>query len=151
MTFVRLSLRRALRGLRAPWPALATPALLGGVVPALLGAAVPALLVGAVPAWAETPVQLEALSRATDSSASGLALARRQIANGELLDALATLERLIVNDPGNYQARLLHAGLLCRVDDPQGSLIEFDALRGHDFPPAQWAEAMAPCDAAKDR
>ena len=104
----------------------------------------------AVPALAETPLELEALARATETSATGLALARRQIANGELLDALATLERLIVNDPGNYQARLLHARVLCRIDDPQGSLIEVDALRGHDFTPAQWAEAMTPCDAAKD-
>lgn len=109
----------------------------------------PANLVASLPALAETPAQLEALSRATDTAASGLALARRQIANGELLDALATLERLIVKDPANYQARLLHAGVLCRVDDPEGSLIEFDALRGHNFTAAQWAEASAPCDAAR--
>ncbi len=104
-----------------------------------------------IPAWAETPTELEALSRATDSSAGGLALARNQITSGDLLDALATLERLIVNDPTDDQARLLHAGILCRVDDRQGSLIEFDKLRGHKFTTAQWSEATAPCNSPKGR
>lgn len=98
-----------------------------------------------VPAAAETPAQLDALSRATQQASAGLALARRQIRDGDVLGALATLERAALNDPGNREVRLLHAGLLCRLDDPQGSLIEFDDLRGSDFSDALWTEATAAC------
>jgi len=98
------------------------------------------------PARAETPAQLDLLSRATQQAGAALALARRQIRDGDLLGALATLERAALNDPNNREVRLLHAGLLCRLDDPQGSLIEFDDLRGSDFSDALWAEATAACD-----
>jgi hypothetical protein len=101
------------------------------------------------PARAETPAQLDALSRATQDAGAGLALARRQIRDGDLLGAMATLERAALNDPGNREVRLLHAGLLCRLDDPRGSLIEFDDLRGSDFPDALWSEATAACDGTR--
>lgn len=114
---------------------------------ALLAATLPGGM--AVPARAETPAQLDALSRATQQAGAGLALARRQIRDGDLLGALATLERAALNDPDNREVRLLHAGLLCRLDDPKGSLIEFDDLRGSDFSDALWAEATAACDAGR--
>lgn len=103
----------------------------------------------AAPVCAAPDSGLDRLVDATGSSAGGMALARREIGSGALLEALATLERLILIDPGDDRARLLHAGVLCMVDDRQGSLIEFDQLRGHPFSKAEWAEATAPCGQAK--
>jgi Tfp pilus assembly protein PilF len=100
----------------------------------------------AAPARAETPEQLDGLSRATDVPSVGIALARRQINQGDLLGAMATLERVMLNAPDNETARLFHAGLLCRLDDREGSLVEFDDLRGRDYPDALWEEAAAACD-----
>ena len=91
-----------------------------------------ALSLAAVPAGAETVAGLDALSRATAQPAPGLALARRQAASGDLTDALATLERVVLNHPENHEAWLLHASLLCRLDDRRGALIEFEALRGRE-------------------
>ena len=67
------------------------------------------LSLAAVSAQAETPDQLDALARATAQPTSGVALARKQIAAGDLLEALATLERVIINHPQSNEARLLHA------------------------------------------
>lgn len=104
-----------------------------------------ALLAASAPALAETVSQLDSLSRATDDSESGIALARRQIADGQLLEALGTLERLLINDPENLEARALHAGTLCRIDDRRGAITEFDTLRNLDVPPAVSEEARRPC------
>ena len=102
-------------------------------------------------ATAQVPPATEALVRATAQPATGLALARRQIAAGDLTLAMATLERVILAQPEAGEARLLHAGLLCRLDDRQGSLVELDVLRGRDFPPALWREATEPCEADRVR
>ncbi|MCX7863772.1 MAG: hypothetical protein N2423_01850 [Novosphingobium sp.] len=94
---------------------------------------------------AETVARLDAMSQATDRPASGIALARRQIRNGELLEAMATLERVLMHAPDNLEARALHAGLLCRIDDRRGAVLEFDMLRGLDVPQAIAEEARQPC------
>lgn len=99
----------------------------------------------AVPARAETASQLDVMSQATDKSASGIALARKLIQGDDLLGAMATLERVLINNPNNLEARALHAGLLCRIDDRRGANVEFDTLRGLDIPPAVTAEARHPC------
>ena len=94
---------------------------------------------------------LEDLDRLVQSSvkpADGLALARAQAASGNLLDALATLERVQGVDPWDKQARLLHASLLCRIDDRDGAAGEFARLRGKDYTKADWSAAMLPCTAA---
>lgn len=100
-------------------------------------------------AWAQPSATLEQLVRATETPSGGIALAREQTADGALLAALATLERVILTNPENAEARLLHAGLLCRLDDRSGSLVEFDALRGRSFAPALWAEATTQCNSNK--
>lgn len=102
---------------------------------------------GAGPAHAETAAQLDALSRASDKPSTGIALARSQIDADELLEAMATLERLLMNDPENLEARALHAGLLCRIDDRRGAIMEFDNLRGLDVPRPVWFEARMLCKA----
>lgn len=101
----------------------------------------------ATPLAAETPEQLDAISRASEQPGSGIALARKQMTSGELLDALATLERVLLNHPGSIEARLLHASLLCRLDDRRGALLEFEDLRGRDYSDSLWQEATAPCSA----
>jgi Tfp pilus assembly protein PilF len=96
-------------------------------------------------ARAATLAELDAVSRASDQSGTGIALARKQIAAGELLDARATLERVILNHPDNDDARLLHARLLCRLDDMDGARLEFEALRGHRISPAPLGEGGLAC------
>jgi len=105
------------------------------------------LAVIGAPTGAAPPGSFNAIASAGDNESIGMALARRQIARGETVDALATLERVIILHPQSMAARLLHAGVLCLADDRQGSLIEFERLRGYSFSKAQWAEATAPCRA----
>ncbi|MDG2003226.1 MAG: hypothetical protein P8J20_07835 [Novosphingobium sp.] len=106
-----------------------------------------ALIVGSMagPARADTAGQLDTQSRATDRPGSGIALARRQINADDLLEAMATLERVLMNNPSNLEARALHAGLLCRIDDRRGAIMEFDSLRGLNVPQSVSAEARMPC------
>ncbi|MCB2073603.1 MAG: hypothetical protein H6917_07770 [Novosphingobium sp.] len=118
--------------------------------PAACLLALTAASLGALPARAETPAELDALSRATDQPGSGVALARRQIASGELLDALATLERVILNHPEDEEARLLHAGVTCSIDDRRGALVELDVLRGREFSDSLWDEATADCSRQRE-
>jgi len=98
-------------------------------------------------AHAETAAELDELSQASDSAATGIALARSQIEDDELLEAMATLERVLMNDPENLEARALHAGLLCRVDDKRGAIMEFGRLRGLEVPQDVSDEARQPCRA----
>jgi Flp pilus assembly protein TadD len=100
----------------------------------------------AVPAAADTPEQLGDQLGATAKVPSGLGLVRRQLRDGDLTGALAAVERVIILDPLNAEARLLHASLLCRLDDRTGSQSEFDPLRGHDLPEAMWRDETAPCE-----
>lgn len=120
---------------------------LGAGLALTLFASLALLAGGAGPAHAETAGQLDTLSRATDKPSTGMALARRQIGNDELLEAMATLERVLMNYPDNLEARALHAGLLCRIDDRRGAITEFDALRGLDVPQPVSVEARQPCKA----
>ena len=91
---------------------------------------------------------LDALVQASAKPADGVALARTQVAASAWLDALATLERVLMADPKNKPARLLHASVLCRIDDPAGAGAEFTALKAKDYKKAEWAAARAACPAA---
>jgi Tfp pilus assembly protein PilF len=103
----------------------------------------------AVPALADTPQQLDSQLRATARVPSGLGLVRQLLRDGDLTGALATVERVIILDPLNAEARLLHASLLCRLDDRSGSQTEFDPMRGHNVPDKMWRDQTAPCDENK--
>lgn len=111
-----------------------------------LAALAAGLSCAASPAWADTIAEVDSLARTTTSPSAGMALARRQIESGDLLEALATLERMLISHPDMQQALLLHASLLCRLDDRSGSMIEFDQLRRRGIPDAVWNEATAPCN-----
>lgn len=103
------------------------------------------LLIAAHPARADDLAELDLLSRASDTADHGIILARDQIGRGELLGAAATLQRLMINHPEALLAQLLHASLLCRLDDRAGAAVEFAGLRRKDFKDQDWNEAMAPC------
>lgn len=105
-----------------------------------------ALLGAASPVLADTPAQLDRQLRETAKVPTGLALVRQQLGDGDLTGALASVERVIILDPLNAEARLLHASLLCRLDDRPGSQTEFDPMRGHDLPEKLWREETAPCE-----
>ena len=103
------------------------------------------LLCAGVPLAAETLDDLEALSDRTAEEASGLALAREQAARGALLEALASVERVLALFPKSDQARLDHAVLLCRVGDPQGAEAEFKRLDEDDYEKGAIERARADC------
>jgi hypothetical protein len=98
-------------------------------------------------AAAQSLEALDQLVLASAKPADGLALARSQAGSGALLDALATLERVLLTDPGSKPASLLHASILCRIDDRDGAAAEFARLKAKDFKKPEWAAARAPCDA----
>jgi Flp pilus assembly protein TadD len=99
-------------------------------------------------ASAQSLDDLDQLVLGSVKPAEGLTLARSQAAAGSLLDALATLERVLAVDPKDNQAKLLHASLLCRIDDRDGAAAEFDRLRSKDYKKPEWSAALLPCSAA---
>ncbi len=103
------------------------------------------LAIAAVPVRAGDLAELDQLSSATDKVDQGMSLAREQVRRGELLAAAATLQRLMITHPEALPVQLLHASLLCRLDDRAGAAVEFDGLRRKDFKDQDWNEAMAPC------
>ena len=105
-----------------------------------------ALALQATPLFGATPAELDALARATEQPADGIALARRQLRAGDMLESLATIERVILNHPRNDEARLLHAALLCRLDDRLGATVELDTLRGRPLAPGLRAELDEACN-----
>ena len=102
-----------------------------------------------LPAYAQDPVpaELEALIAPSLEESSGVALARRQIADSDLLGAAATLERVMIADPEAIAARLLHAGVLCRLDDRAGARVQLSLLRGQTIADSAWNEFTAACGA----
>jgi len=103
----------------------------------------------ASPAFAQSdPVaELDALVGDTVDPVSGVAAARAAIGAGELTIAVATLERLLMAFPRADAALLLHASLLCRLDDRAGGRAEVAALKSGLFPESAWGEAIAACGA----
>ena len=98
-------------------------------------------------ATAQSLEVLDQLILASTKPADGMALARSQAGSGAMLDALATLERVLLTDPGNKPASLLHASILCRIDDRDGAVAEFARLKSKDYKKPEWAAARAPCEA----
>ena len=88
---------------------------------------------------------LDQLSDAATAVEPGTTLARQQIRSGDLTGAAATLERVLINHPGAGEVLLLHASVLCRLDDADGARLEIDEVRGRAIPGQAWAEALAAC------
>jgi Flp pilus assembly protein TadD len=96
-------------------------------------------------AQADSTAELDALVAASSDPVSGIALARTQIGGGELTGALATLERVLMRNPESDDALLLHASLLCRLDDPAGARAEIAEIGAIPVRDRSWAEVTAAC------
>jgi len=117
---------------------------------AALAAILVAGLAGAsLPAQAETIEELDVLSDRSVDEQSGLALAHEQAARGEFLEALATLERTLAENPKSASARLLHAFFLCKVDDRTGGAVEIGKLKEKKYAEADMAAVRAQCGMAE--
>ena len=91
---------------------------------------------------------LDQLSQASAAVGPGTALARQQIQAGDLTGAVATLERVLTNHPEAYDVLLLHASLLCRLDDGDGARVEIDEVANRPTSRQAWAEVNAACGPA---
>ncbi|MCW3835452.1 hypothetical protein ACFQ1E_07070 [Sphingomonas canadensis] len=90
--------------------------------------------------------ELDALADGSTQPDRGVALARQQIGDGDLIGAVATLERVLMDNPGADKAVLLHASLLCRLDDKQGGRAEIAALDASvQVDEALWGEVTGAC------
>jgi len=101
----------------------------------------------ATPACADAMGDIERELAASSTGPAALVLAQQHADQGRVLEALATVERARFLDPKLKQARLLHAVLLCRLDDPQGAAVEWDGLKKKDYKKNTWKEAKASCPA----
>jgi len=93
------------------------------------------------------PPELEALIAPSLDPATGIAFARTQIGDNDLLGAAGTLERVMIVNHDAHDARLLYASVLCRLDDAAGARVELSLLRGQDVTDPAWAEVTAACGA----
>lgn len=115
------------------------------ILTGLTGIALAACSTVAVPAQAETLEELDLLSDATADEESGIQLARDQAGSGELLEALATIERVLVEHPKSAAARLLQAFYLCRVDDRVGGSVALSKLKERDYAQEALDQVRATC------
>lgn len=122
-------------------------------VPRLFPLCLGAALFWAAPLHAQEALEpeVEALVGASQQVETGLVLARRQIEDSDLLGAAGTLERVLLVKPDATPARLLYAGLLCRLDDAAGARVELSLLQGQDVDDAAWADVAAACGGAVTR
>ena len=93
-----------------------------------IGAACALGVASAAMGQADPAAELDALSQESVQAGPGVALARRQIGAGDLMAAVATLERVLMGNADADAALLLHASLLCRLDDRDGARAELVAL-----------------------
>ncbi|QFT78494.1 hypothetical protein [Erythrobacter sp. THAF29] len=105
----------------------------------------------AFPLSAQTFEQIDAIIDASGDEGSGLALAREQASRNEYLEALATLERVLAENPKSREARLMHAVYLCRIGDRQGGLVEIAQLKKKHYGKEVLAEARDRCERGEAR
>ena len=103
------------------------------------------------PAPADTPENLALMADRATGEQTGIRMAQDQAANGNLLDALSTLERVLIANPQSKFARLLHAIYLCRIDDHMGGAVEIGKFDKKEFAKADIDNARAQCGMAGDR
>lgn len=73
-------------------------------------------------------VTLQQVLAEPDNAALNYRYALSQVSRGELLSALSALERVIAAEPGNYEAMLVHALVLYRLENLEGATGELEAL-----------------------
>jgi hypothetical protein len=114
------------------------------------GALVPIVLAFccvAAPAAAQTApgADLDMLIDQSRDPQAAMALARSLAGSGDLVQAAATLERVLIEFPEDDAALLFHATLLCRLDDRAGARAELASLRGVDPTGSEWTQVTAAC------
>jgi hypothetical protein len=97
------------------------------------------------PLAAQSFEELDAISDISSDEVTGIQSARDQASRGEYLEALATLERVLAQNPKSREARLIHAIFLCRVDDRRGGLVEIDKLKKKHYSKELLEEAREMC------
>ncbi len=118
--------------------ALSGQRVIGFVASAMLGLGV-GLAIGLTPAQAQqsqgqqNEIGFAEIMAAPNDLELNLAYAIQQARKGRLLSAAATLERLLVKEPGWDDARLLYAAVLYRMGDFQASRRELNLLRNRDL------------------
>jgi len=113
----------------------------------LLVAGMAATSLLAVPVGAQALDELDAISDRSVDEQAALTDARALAETGDLLEAIATLERMLAENPKSREGRLLHALYLCKVDDRRGGLVEIGKLKDKDFGKKLLKEARAMCEA----
>jgi hypothetical protein len=94
------------------------------------------LLAGGIPATplaAQSLDELDVISDRSVNEQAALDDARALAGTGAYLEAIATLERMLAENPKSREGRLLHALYLCKIDDKRGGLVEIDKLKTRDF------------------
>lgn len=108
-----------------------------------------ACLAASPPLAAATLAELEALSDATAEEESGINLAQQQADQGAWLQALATIERVLVAHPKSDTARLLQVFYLCRIDDRPGAEVAYRELQHKRYEKALLADLRTKCNIAE--
>lgn len=102
----------------------------------------------AAPLSAETLEELDAFIDETSEEGTGIAAARELAEQGEYLQAIAVLERVMAENPKSREAVLIHAIYLCRLDDKQGGLVELSKLKKKHYTQETLDEARRLCEQA---
>lgn len=89
--------------------------------------------------------EIDALSDIATNEQAGITEASEQAAMGDLLEALATLERVLAVHPKSQGARLLHAVYLCDIDDKQGGIVALNQLKTKEIGEEALSAAYARC------
>ncbi len=87
----------------------------------------------------------EVLADAALQLETGMSLARRQIAETDLLGAAGMLERVLFVHPDAPEPRLAYASLLCRLDDTEGAAVELGLVKPEALTDEAWREVTEAC------
>jgi hypothetical protein len=87
----------------------------------------------------------EVLADAALQIETGMSLARRQVAETDLLGAAGTLERVLFAHPEAPEPRLAYASLLCRLDDAEGAAVELQLVKPETLTDEAWREVTDAC------
>ncbi|OYY91997.1 MAG: hypothetical protein B7Y45_00445 [Sphingomonas sp. 28-66-16] len=105
------------------------------------------LWTGPAPAQDDRVAALDPIAEASTDVEAGMALAAQQSAAGDLVEAAATLERVLLLHPLAHRALIVHAGLLCRLDDAEGGRIELAKFLNPPVADPAWTAAIGACGA----
>jgi hypothetical protein len=108
--------------------------------PLLLGALIGLLLSAALSTSALAGPSFDEVMAAPDSPELNFAFARSENEAGQLLSATGALERILLVQPENHQARLFYADVLHRLGDGLGAWRQLGLLDSVQLAPEQQAE-----------